>query len=304
MAPSKSAVQPQTPMAALEAAIANAPDLSNEISAVKAAQNEFDAIKAKATETHTHNYAAELNETHGAMVAAQARFDIAKGSAEDLAKARDAYAVASDKADAAPGRRAILLDELEKSREAIAAAVRALEEARYEWASEVENAARSAEVEAVRLLVNASVALRFVDPERGWLSAGEIISTLPGVNANFGGGRAVHVGPEVVQPDQINYANVVHRRANLSLDYLADSTPIGRSVAATREANLAPAEIERARVTAIAKANQGHSVPAYQPPPEDQVFNSGVEGFAYSKTEKATRSEGGLPSGYDAGRPN
>lgn len=261
MAAPKPATKPQGPLAALEAAVAAAPDLTCEIAAVKAAQAAYDIIKQKAAEAHSTNYAGELNTTHAALVAAQARFDIGKVTADDLATAKAAHATSREMADMAPGRRAVLLEELEASRTEIQTALEALREARHAWEDEVEDAAREAELEAIRLLVSASRALHFADPEREWNGPLQFLEGLPNYTSAFAGGRAVHVASSIAEPDSIDFANTVTRRATRALEYVADLDPAGRSMAQNREAQLTPVEIEKARVAALAKENRGHNVP-------------------------------------------
>jgi len=255
-------------MATLQAAVAAAPDVSKEIAAIEAAQATFDTIQQKAREAHGTNYAAELNRTHAALVTAQARHDVGRCSAEDLAEAKAAYADAQEKANLAPGRRAVLLDELERSREAIQDAVSALDDAQQDWAGNVDEIARKAEKLALELLVSASHALRIADPERHQVYAMQILEALPQYSGNFAGGGATQVLSEVAEPEQTLLASTVRRRAMRSLEYLPDSDRMSASQAENREAQLAPDAIEKARQAALASANKGHKIPIVSTPPQ------------------------------------
>jgi len=267
MAPAKQS-QPQSAMEALLAAVAAAPDLTREIAALKSAQADYDNIRQKAGEAHATDYAGELNSTHAALVAARARHDIGRATDEELAAAKAAYAAAQEKADMAPGRRAVLMEELEQSRDAIQSALEALDDAKAEWASTVTDAARAAELEALRLLVSASKALHMADPYREWVGTLQILEALPHYSEAFAGGGAVNVVPEAVEPGQIAYSLVVSRRALRSLEYVPDMDRLGRAIASTREEQLSPQSIEKARTAALLKANGGNVPPVQSMPPQ------------------------------------
>lgn len=252
---------PASPLDDLADAINAVPDLTAELAELDAASERFETVRQSANMgANATDLVAKLNETHANLVSVQAKFSIARASVDELEAARAAYAEARDAADMAPGRRLVVLEELEKIRDEVSEGRDALAEARAPWSATVLSAINAAEREALAILASVAKARALVDPEFRPAGVHQIASALPGYSLATAGGELHAITADIPMPAAVRHSNAALQSATRLLEYVPDASPMARSAADARERQLDPAAIEAARIAAIQNANRGHTI--------------------------------------------
>ncbi|MGV8830430.1 MAG: hypothetical protein ACOH2N_00520 [Devosia sp.] len=231
--------QPTEALSALLAAIADAPDVSNEATALQAASDRFDLVRRKINDrTDFHGRIKKARELVNAL---SARVEIGKAAPEDLASAKVELADAREALELAPGRRAVMVDELESVRDDMMAADEALDLRLSEWRNRVRQAMYRLEATASQALHAAAMAFDLVRFDNGQTAPDlfSLIAGFPNRHGNWAGGESTTLAPvDLRAPSQIGRAKYLLDSARRRAEYVPDANPMERSSAGIREADL------------------------------------------------------------------
>ncbi|SFV32258.1 hypothetical protein SAMN05216456_1588 [Devosia crocina] len=173
---------------ALTEVLAADPGVSAQLAALKTANDRFDFVAEKVRESHAQNYHQRIRDQQKVVTELQAKFDVGKVEAEDLASAKRELADAKEALELAPGRRKVLLEELEVADAAINAAQTALGKALVPWETKLTEARKALELQAAQLLFVAAQAFNLQHPGVVRVgSFGNFILDLPSSYGAFGG---------------------------------------------------------------------------------------------------------------------
>lgn len=168
----------------LQAALSAKPDADAELSALQAACDRFDRVQQALPTTTYSQYARAITDAKKRATEVQAKFDVGTATAGDLAAAKKALSAAQEALEMAPGRRDVIVSEMEVAEVAIAATQAKLREKLGPWYRDVEDARRQLEADAATLTFAAAEAFAVTDPST---SAGSIAGFVAQIPVSYGG---------------------------------------------------------------------------------------------------------------------